>query len=948
MAVSLKDVNYSWLQRTKTPATTLLCLVALIGLLASPATAQQQVVPGQFIIKFKKLSAESDKQTAHAALGVALLKNSELTDTQLVESYDRNSFDEKFAKDLLAAGIVEFIEPNYIVSIDATPNDARYQELWGLHNDAQTGGTTDTDIDASEAWDLSTGSSDVVVGVVDTGINYNHPDLAANIWRNPNEIPNNGIDDDLNGVIDDVYGFNSLANNGDPNDDHGHGSHCAGTIGAVGNNNIGVSGINWNVKIMGLKFLDANGSGSVQDAIDVLEYAVRMKNSGVNLRVLNNSWGGTGFSQALNTAIEATRDAGILFAAAAGNEGNDNDSNPTYPASYDLDNIISVAAIDHDGNLASFSNYGANSVHIAAPGVNILSTITNEDYASWSGTSMATPHVSGVAALILAREPTLSTSELKNRIHSTVERPGTLTGLVSTAGLLNAVNALTNSLAPELPNVTSISYSKNPIEFTYSNELGTKIYSQDDGYAEVSLGFSFPFYGKEFSRVAVSANGRIIPLDSDEALPTESDFSNRLQSGISPLHDDLHPAPAATADGQGGVWAKVEQDSLRITWIVVPYSYRSDTDSQRTIRFQARLSSNGVIEFHYLDTEVGDSNFDYGASASVGVVPPRAVIGDSLSITNNQSNQNELGSNKALRLTRARNSAKSDIDGDGKSDLIVFRPSSGMWFLLLSSKNFSQDSYESYQLGLPGDTPLVGDFDGDHKADLAVWREETGMWYFRTSGSSYQVISSLQWGSPGDTPLVADYDGDGTSDLAVYRVSPGIFYSLLSSGGFNRAGAFSGSSSAMISTQVGGPANDPVVGDFTGDGKDDFMAIWQLIRFWQLKDSNGNFISAEPWGKPGDTPLGCDWDGDKRSERVVARVSERGVIDWFSASGTGAVYTDTFGSLGDSLHCNRDYDGDEKGDLRAFRPTTGEWFIKQSSDESVKTYQFGLPGDIAL
>ena len=218
-------------------------------------------------------------------------------------------------------------------------------------------------------------SANVLVGVIDTGVDYNHPDLAANIWTNPGEIAGNGIDDDGNGYIDDVHGYDFVNNDGDPMDDNGHGTHFSGTIGGVGNNGIGVAGVNWNVKIMALKFLDSGGSGSTANAVAGVQYATMM---GVD--VTSNSWGGGGFSQALYDAIDAAGAANIAFVAAAGNNGANNDTSPAYPAAYDLPNIISVAATDDNDELASFSNYGAASVDLGAPGVDILSTLPGNQY----------------------------------------------------------------------------------------------------------------------------------------------------------------------------------------------------------------------------------------------------------------------------------------------------------------------------------------------------------------------------------------------------------------------------------------------------------------------------------------------------------------------------------------------------------------------------------------
>ncbi len=358
---------------------------------------------------------------------------------------DKNSDVDAVIAQLKSDPEIAYAERNYIVRAIATPNDPRFPELYGLNNTGQTGGTADADVDAIEAWDNSVGSSDIVVGVVDTGVDYDHEDLAANIWVNPAELPGNGLDDDGNGVIDDVHGFNAITGSGDPRDDNNHGSHCSGTIGAVGNNGIGVAGVNWQVTIMGLKFLNAGGSGTLEGAISAIDYAVAQRNAGVNLRVLSNSWSGGGFSQGLLDAITAANDAGILFVAAAGNASNDNDVIPTFPASYEAPNVVAVAATDDNDLLAGFSSFGATSVDLGAPGVDVLSTTIGNTYSVFSGTSMATPHVAGAAALVLSANDTLSVTELKDALLLSGDPIPALEGITVTGRRLNAASALDES-----------------------------------------------------------------------------------------------------------------------------------------------------------------------------------------------------------------------------------------------------------------------------------------------------------------------------------------------------------------------------------------------------------------------------------------------------------------------------------------------------------------------
>ena len=306
---------------------------------------------------------------------------------------------------------VLYAEPNYLMYKDTAPNDPRYPEMYGLNNTGQGGGTAGADIDAELAWNITTGSSNVVVGVIDSGIDIAHPDLQPNIWTNPGEIANNGIDDDANGFVDDLNGWDFFNNDKTVFDSASiddHGTHVAGTIGAVGNNSRGVVGVNWQVKIMPLKFLGStSGSGPTSAAISAINYVKQMAARGVNIRVINNSWGGGMKSQALLDAITALNEAGILFVAAAGNDGTDNFYVPHYPAGFVLPNIISVAATNSSDSRLSSSNFGG-SVTMGAPGANILSTLPGDSYGVFSGTSMAAAHVSGAAALVLATKPGIS------------------------------------------------------------------------------------------------------------------------------------------------------------------------------------------------------------------------------------------------------------------------------------------------------------------------------------------------------------------------------------------------------------------------------------------------------------------------------------------------------------------------------------------------------------
>ena len=397
-------------------------------------------VPDHVLVRFRAGTIKEAVASAHMTVGAQVLRAFSAVDglqlvrlpagvpvQEAIRLYRRNP-------------TVLYAEPDYVRHADITPNDPQWPSLWGMVN-----------IRAPQAWDSSTGSSNVVVGVIDTGADYNHSDLAANIYRNTVECsgaPN--TDNDGNGYKNDCHGINAITNSGDPMDDNDHGTHVAGTIGAVGNNGVGVVGVNWRVKILPCKFLDASGSGSDSDAIKCLEYFAWMHDHGANIVAINASWGGYGYDQALSDAINAQVSRGILFFAAAGNGGSDNigDDNdllPHYPSSYYLPNLVSVAAIDSVNSLASFSNYGRRSVYLGAPGVGIRSTIPGDSYDTYNGTSMATPHVTGVAALLAAQNPARDWKTIRNLILAGGAATSALNGKSVTGRRLDAYGAITCS-----------------------------------------------------------------------------------------------------------------------------------------------------------------------------------------------------------------------------------------------------------------------------------------------------------------------------------------------------------------------------------------------------------------------------------------------------------------------------------------------------------------------
>lgn len=416
-----------------------------------------EFVPNEIIVKLKPGMEKSF--FSQKSLGSFLTKSYSLRVKQFwkLKTDSKSSLAEVIAR-LNQDPAVEYAEPNFIYKIgqvDALdPMDPKFGLLWGLKNSGNnepgkdgnptaTVGVVGADIQASKAWEISRGSKQIKIAVIDTGIDYNHPDLKDNILVNDAEKNGKpGVDDDANGYVDDIYGYDFAGNDADPMDGHSHGTHCAGTI-AASHNDMGVAGVMSEASLLPVKFLSDTGSGSTEGAISAIDYAIKR---GVD--IMSNSWGGGGYSKALEDVIKKANDAGIVFVAAAGNDSANNDSTPHYPSNYPVDNVISVAAHQITDDLASFSCFGRKTVHIAAPGKNILSTINNGGYAVYSGTSMATPHVSGVVGLLLSTDGALTPKEVRAKVMATSIPVRSYKGKTVSGGRISAYNLLTNTIPP--------------------------------------------------------------------------------------------------------------------------------------------------------------------------------------------------------------------------------------------------------------------------------------------------------------------------------------------------------------------------------------------------------------------------------------------------------------------------------------------------------------------
>jgi subtilisin family serine protease len=507
--------------------------------------------PGEAVVKLKKGPAGQYSALAHNLLMTlgkryAVTLRPFKTDKTLytVKTGDSSVDMNRFLADIRATGQVAYAEPNFIYHTSTfaedpikaiAPNDPDFGKDWGLlnvgQNDPKTGmaGLPGVDIGATKAWVSGTGSKDIVVAVIDTGVDYNHEELKENIFLNTKEVDGNGKDDDGNGFVDDVHGWNFEGKNNNPMDDNSHGTHCSGTIGAKGGNGIGTAGVNWNVSILPIKFLSASGSGTLDDAVEGIKYATLM---GVN--VMSNSWGGGGFSQTMYDAIKAAKEKGILFVAAAGNEGNDNDASPAYPATYDLDNVIAVAATDNRDRKASWSSFGQTKVHLAAPGVNIFSTVPMDKgkYEIFSGTSMATPHVSGAAALLWSLNKSMTYAEIKSRLLATVDPVHALKRKTVTGGRLNVYNAINNIVPPrneppadQWKSVAKVYESKHP----YDNAAKETIEIAHPGAKFIRVHFSKIATEQSYDILTVKATETSDP--AEEISGSKTDYTTEYVVG---------------------------------------------------------------------------------------------------------------------------------------------------------------------------------------------------------------------------------------------------------------------------------------------------------------------------------------------------------------------------------------------------------------------------------
>lgn len=837
---------------------------------------------------------------------------------------------------------VLYAEPNYVVEAFAAPNDPSFPSQWSLSNTGQTGGTPGADIGALGAWDATAGSGEVVVAIIDTGVDYTHPDLAANIWQNPLDCDGNGFDDDGSGYVDDCHGINALTGSGNPLDDHNHGTHVAGTIGAVGNNLLGVTGVAWNVRLLACKFLNGGGTGDVAGAIACLDYLAALKDRGVNIVASNNSWGGGLFSQALADAVAAQQRRGILFVASAGNAAADNDRLRTYPCALELANIVCVAATDDRDGLGGFSNYGRGTVHLGAPGVNILSTTIGDTYRSFSGTSMAAPHVSGVVALLSAQDPTRDWRAVKNLILAGGEPRPALDSTV-TGRRLHALGSLACSGAPVVSRLRPLSSQLNigfgpsvivsalnincadpagPVTVTVTPS-GEGLTLLDDGleadqvagdgvYTAVwtppSAGtFDLNFPDGSVVRVQVTAklkagfpvqafagSGSYHAGPAIHVLVGNIDADPRLEILVSalaegPLHAwqaDGTPVPGwPVLDPSGAAYAALGELSSVEPGLEV---------------FAGHIGVPGGLGAH-AGSAVALPGWPRASGNYVATPPAFADIdGDGIDEIFTEEEDGQLHGYRAdgaplpgwpattfVGGQERHTPAIADLDGDGRPEIITASGSvspDGVFLLAYHADGTLLSGFPVSFSGHADTFPVVGDVDGDGQPDIVVAGRVgsgDGAYIFSANGALERTILASGRVANGTALALADLDGDGLPEIIMQTDT---VVNIWKGDGTRFPGW-----PILIGSGAWLKNAGPVVGDVDGDGQPDIVVL-ALQSFGHAGDllvfrANGTLLPGFPLRLGGlgsaAVPAIADLDLDGRNDIIVASDFWNGVAGYY-------------------------------------------------------------------
>jgi subtilisin family serine protease len=882
---------------------------------------------------------------------------------------------------------VLYAEPNYIWRANATPNDPRFGEQYAMQR-----------ISAPQAWDVTQGNQNIVVGVIDTGVDINHQDLKDNIWTNPGETPNDNIDNDGNGFVDDVNGWDfSTSTATSPGDntvfdnatDDAHGTHVAGTIGARGNNAIGVTGINWNVSIMPIKYLGPKG-GATTVAIKAYSYAKMMKERGVNLRVLNNSYGGSGKSQAALDAILQLNQAGILFVAAAGNEASDNFNFPAYPSNYDSPNVLAVASTNSLDNISGFSNFGARAVSMGAPGSGILSTTPNNLYASFSGTSMATPHVAGAAALVLAASPNLTLRQLRGVLAFSGDILPVLQSKTTTGRRLNIHASILSA------NENDVTAPSVPASFAVSSQDGRSITLSwfapgDDGGSGTAADYDVFFTGTQPNAIPILLPSQLVPSPAGTAqnvvvsapylnfsgtitLRTFDNAGNSSDVSVPvTITQNSGSDPYVVTTGNpsglstGGTSLNLTGDDKFIENYQLPFAFPYYGKTRATIN----VSTNGALYFSRIPRDKDDPTNGTDARGSIeGLTGQEIIAGMWDDLRTDRANGGVFvvqpnadtiifrwqGVTFDTPLSGGTTRGEQPINFEielRRDGTIVMRygagqaaPTNTRLFPVVGISAGEPDAYLIASHTSPTTTksltnaqtitftPRPGSSATKNGKNVGVFRPSNGITYLRNSNTGGVADISLVYGVAGDQSFAGDWNGDRIDSIGIYR--NGVFYLRNS----NTTGP------ADVVFAFGSPGDQPIAGDWNGDGIDTIGVYRPTTGVFMLRNSNtaGAPDVTFVLGNPGDVAIAGDWNGDGITTTGVFRPTNGIVyLKNTNVSGNADIYL-VYGVAGDKPLAG-DWDGDGQDSIGIYRG--GVFYLRNSNTQGVADLVFALgnPGD---
>jgi subtilisin family serine protease len=754
-----------------------------------PQQRRGERVPGELIVRFKPGTSEDKKSiTLEKAHGVArdvIARSARIARAggQAVPASEQLKVIKVPGNVAAAQAALEqdpnvlYVEPNFKTHIEAQviPNDFEFDSLYGILNTGANGGTVGADIDATDAWGISTGSRDMIVAVIDTGIDYFHEDLRANMWVNSREIPGNGIDDDGNGFVDDVYGYDFVSNDSSPFDDHFHGTHVSGIIGATGNNGIGVVGVCWNVQLMAVKAFNEQGSGDIATAVAAIHYAIAN-----GARVINASWSSSDRSRALEDAVEEARAAGVVFVAAAGNS---HTSNPFYPAAYD--SVLAVASINNKGEMSPFTNFGKH-VDLSAPGEQILSTIPDSRYDSISGTSMSTPYVAGAAALILSRHPEFTPAQVANILKNTTDYVPSYSYIGS--GRLNVFKALQVDVPLPDADLKAPAVVQGKVTFT-----GTAASDHFHHYALFYGTGVQPTQWTEFHDSDQQVHDGVLYTGFDSTILDDGTYTFRIDvwndNGqpahavvtcdvrnvelSSPLTSDIARAGAPLAL-RGTVLGQGRRFGLEWAQGLTPTNWSTNGF---TVPANSEVS-NGVLGL--FDTTLVPANefysFRLSATNAAGQVQQFESDFVWLDSRLRPGFPIYLPFEGEYPIEDWRQAKVADLDGDGHKEIIIVDHgnSEGKVARLLV---FHDDGTLAWSRDLNfdppySDVPTIGDLDGDGKLEILVDVGST-FYAFAHDGTMLPGLWPLTLTAQGLGKIIADLDGDGKKEIiALANVAP--------------------------------------------------------------------------------------------------------------------------------------------------------------------------------